>query len=84
MKNLKNTLVAVGLAAVLGVGAVTANAGSLESDGTAKTTKVQCTVESEGFLQGLAGIVNELTGITIFDTPCKTDNEILMDKLTLR
>lgn len=79
MKNLKNTLVAVGLAAVLGVGAVTANAGSLESDGTANTTKVQCTVESEGFLQGLAGIINELTGITIFDSSCDTDERFSMN-----
>ncbi len=79
MKNLKNMVSAASLMAVLVFGAVTANAGLVKGDRTKNPTEVQCTVESEGFLQGLAGIINELTGITIFDTPCKTDEEIITD-----
>ena len=67
MKNLKNMVSAAGLMAVLVFGAVSANAESLKGDGTKNPTKVQCTVKSEGFLQGLAGIINGLTGITFFD-----------------
>ena len=65
--------------AVLVFGAVSANAESLKGDGTMDSTKVQCTVKSEGFLQGLASFINGLTGITIFDSSCDTDDEILMD-----
>lgn len=70
MKNLKNMIAAAGLMAVLVFGAISAKAESLTSDGTAKG---QCTVKSEGILQNLAGIINGLTGISIFDTPACTD-----------
>ncbi len=79
MKNLKNMMSAAGLMAVLVFGAVSANAGLLQNDITANTTKGQCTVKKDGFFKGLAGFINEMTGITIFDTSCKTDNEIRMD-----
>ncbi|MGI8641701.1 MAG: hypothetical protein ACR2MG_17375 [Pyrinomonadaceae bacterium] len=79
MKNLKNMMSAASLTAVLVFGAVSANAELLRGDRTKNPTEVQCTVKSGGFLKGLAGFINELTGITIFDTSCKTDNEILMD-----
>lgn len=69
MKNLKNMIAAAGLMAVLVFGAISANAESF-GDGTAKG---QCTVKSEDILQNLAGIINGLTGITIFDTPTCTD-----------
>ncbi len=65
--------------AVLVFGAVSANAELLKGDGTMDTTKVQCTVESEGFLKGLGSFINELTGITIFDTSCKTDEKFSMN-----
>ncbi len=70
MKNIKNMIAAAGLMAVLVFGAISASADSLTSDGTAKG---QCTVKSEGILQNLAGIINGLTGIIIFDTPACTD-----------
>jgi len=67
MKNLKNMVSAASLTAVLVFGAVSANAQLLKGDRTKVTTEVQCTVKSEGFFQGLRGIINKLTGITIFD-----------------
>lgn len=74
MKNLKNTLAAIGLAAVLGVGAISANAEVVTSE-----TKGQCLVENDGVLGQVAGFINGLTGISIFDEPCDTDEEILID-----
>ncbi len=79
MKNLKNMMSAASLMAVLVFGAVSANAQLLKGDRTKKPIEVQCTVKSEGIFQGLAGIINELTGITIFDSCCDTDDEILTD-----
>ena len=78
MKNLKNMVSAASLMAVMVFGAVSANAGLLQNDITANTTKGQCTVKSEGILQDLAGIINGLTGIIIFDAPtpvCTETNE---------
>jgi hypothetical protein len=69
MKNLKNMVAAASLMAVMVFGAVSANAGMLNSDSTANATKGQCTVKSGGILQDLAGIINGLTGINIFDAP---------------
>ncbi len=74
MKNLKNTLAAIGLMVVLGIGAITANAETVSSE-----TKGQCSVENDGVLGQFAGIINGLTGISIFDPPCDTDEEILID-----
>lgn len=71
MKNIKNTLAAIGLMAVLGVGAVTANAEAVTSE-----TNGQCLVENDGVLGQLADILNGLTGISIFDEPCDTDEKI--------
>ncbi len=84
MKNLKNTLVAIGLAAVLGVGAATANAAVVISDSSIKETKGQCSVKDNGVFGQFAGVISGLTGISIedlflSDAPCKTDEEILMD-----
>ncbi|MGI8641700.1 MAG: hypothetical protein ACR2MG_17370 [Pyrinomonadaceae bacterium] len=67
MKNIKNTLAAIGLAMVMAFGAISANAELLKGNQIKDTAKVQCTVKSEGFLKGLAGFINGLTGITIFD-----------------
>lgn len=67
MKNIKNMASAAGLMVVLVFGVVSANAGLIKGDETANTTNVQCTVESEGFVDRLAGFINGLTGIAIFD-----------------
>jgi hypothetical protein len=80
MKNLKNTLVALGLAAVLGVGAATANAGIITSDSSVKETKGQCSVKNDGFFGQFADIINGLTGINIkglifSEAPCNTEKE---------
>ena len=56
MKNIKNTVAAMSLMAVLGLGAVTANAGLLVSDRGIGTTP---TCEATG------GIFNQLAGILI-------------------
>ena len=69
MKNLKNTLVAIGLVVILGVGAISAKAEMINSDGT----NGQCSVEKDGVLEQFADIINGLTGIIIFDTPTCTD-----------
>ncbi len=84
MKNLKNTLVAVGLAAVLGVGAATANAQIIIKDSSAKEPIKQCSVENDGVFGQFAGFINALTGISIedlilSDAPCGTEEENLTD-----
>ena len=81
MKNLKNMVAAASLMAVMVFGAVSANAGLLNSDETANTTKGQCTVKSGGFLQGLAGIINELTGTTIFDVTTTGCSETISNRV---
>ena len=55
--------------AVMVFGTVSANAERNISDGSVKETKGQCTVKSGGILQDLAGIINGLSGIIIFDVP---------------
>jgi hypothetical protein len=87
MKNLKNTLVAVGLVAVLGLGTVSASAGLLISDRGA--TPAKCTVKSS-VLQQLSGVIagglnglliSDLNGIIIIDTPspeCTNGNGLLI------
>ncbi len=90
MKNLKNTLAAVGLAAVLGIGAVTANAGIIKSDSSTKGATAQCTVKNESVIGKFAGFVTAgLSGMgfrtSLFDSliysdaPCKTNDVISMD-----
>lgn len=79
MKNLKNMVAAASLTAVMVFGAVSANAESSFNDKASNTAKVRCTVQSEGFLQNLAGIINSLTGIAIFKAPmpvCTETNEL--------
>ncbi len=76
MKNLKNMVSAASLMAVLVFGAVSANAGLVKGDRTKNPTEVQCTVKKDGFFKGLAGFINELTGITIFDVTTPVCTEI--------
>ncbi|CAN5370234.1 hypothetical protein BH20ACI1_BH20ACI1_26740 [soil metagenome] len=80
MKNLKKTLAAVSLAAILGIGAVSANAGSVKGTDTTNKTNVQCTVKSGGFFQNLAGVINNLTGITIFDVTKPACTEVSLER----
>jgi hypothetical protein len=56
MKNIKNTVAAFGLTAVLAFGTVSANAGLLISDRTSAGTEV-CTVKDTGILGDIIGIV---------------------------
>ena len=84
MKNLKNTISAAGLMAVLALGAVSANAGMIISD----RATGQCTVNDGGILQQVAGIIAvglpSLNGMIISDapTPCDTnaDGMIISDR----
>lgn len=80
MKNLKNTVSATGLMAVLVFGAVTANAGSVKGTDTTNKTNVQCTVKSGGFFQGMALIINGLTGKIIFDVTTPVCTEISSER----
>ena len=78
MKNLKNMVAAASLMAVMVFGAVSANAELLKGDRTKNPTEVQCTVKSAGIFQYLAGIINGLSGVIIFDAPtpvCTETNE---------
>jgi len=77
MKNIKNTLVAVGLAAVLGVSSVSASTGLMISDRTANVA-APCTVKDGGILQQISGIfvvalnglmISDLHGIILVDAP---------------
>ena len=77
MKNIKNTVAAMTLMAVLGLGAVTANAGLLVSDRGINTNSVPtCNSNGGGVLDQATGILivgfSSLTGILIADrqTPC--------------
>ncbi len=81
MKNLKNMASAASLMAVLVFGAVSANAQLLKGDRTKVTTEVQCTVKKDGFLQGLAGIINGLTGITFFDVTRTGCSEVISNRV---
>lgn len=85
MKNLKNMIASAGLMAVMVFGAVSANAGSLNSDEAANRTKGQCAVKSGGIFQDLAGFINGLTGIVIFDAPSpectKTDEPPVLERV---
>ena len=80
MKNLKNTISAVGLMAVLTLGAVSANAGMIISD----RATGQCTVKDGGIIQQIAGIIiigaPVLNGIIIIDapTPCEDKNGMII------
>ena len=83
MKNLKNTISAAGLMAVLALGTVSANAGMIISD----RATGQCTV-NDGILQQVVGIIAvgfpSLNGMIISDapTPCDTnaDGMIISDR----
>ena len=83
MKNLKNTISAVGLMAVLALGAVSANAGMIISD----RATGQCTVKDGGIIQQIAGIIivgaPALNGIIIIDAAlsgCEKDGMIISDR----
>ena len=64
MKNLKNMLMTGGLMAVMGISAVSANAGIILTDKSAEGTK-PCSVKETGIIQQVAGIV--LNGLMLSD-----------------
>lgn len=83
MKNIKNTLATISLAAVLGVSTVSANTGLLLSDRAindqSSNNSQNCTSHT-GILDGLTGIIiigvtNSLTGLLLSDrgaaAPCQ-------------
>ncbi len=76
MKNFKNTLAAIGLAAVLGVSTITANAGLLLSDRAVtnqdSTTTQTCTSPT--------GILDQLSGIIIIGVPYSITGLLLSDR----
>lgn len=77
MKNLKNTLTALSLAAVLGLGAVSTNAGILMSDRTASNNNQQLCVNKDETVNMLDGII--ITGFSFLDGIIITGREgILM------
>ncbi len=85
MKNLKNTLVAVGLAPVLGVGSVSASTGLIISD--RYTSASTCTAKDGGILQQIAGIlsvglnglmISDLHGLILSDAPVCTETNGIM------
>ena len=74
MKNIKNTVAAMTLAAVLGLGAVSANAGLLLSDRNVNTTsQPSCTASSTSVFDQLTGIIivgfTSLTGVKLGSQP---------------
>lgn len=75
MKNLKNTISAVGLMAVLALGAVSANAGMIISD----RASGQCTVKDPTISDQIAGIIivgaPVLSGMIISDAPVPCDEK---------
>jgi hypothetical protein len=71
MKNLKNTLAAIGLAAVLGVGTVSANTGLIITDKSNSNSCSDSTIS-----QQIASFFDNLTGIILGDR----DGIILGDK----
>ena len=71
MKNIKNTAAAFGMMAVLGLGAVTANAGMILSDRSVGSTPT-CGANTGGIFSQVAGILivgasSSLTGILMSD-----------------
>ncbi|HEX8266322.1 MAG TPA: hypothetical protein VF596_13030 [Pyrinomonadaceae bacterium] len=90
MKNLKNTLIAMGLAAILGVNSVTTNA-SVTNENPFKGTKNQCSNTNNGILGQFAGvIIFGMTGImlpqslSLGDESCGTDEEIVPTPTVLK
>ena len=83
MKNFKNTISAVGLMAVLALGAVSANAGMILSD----RATGQCTIKEVGIIEQIAGIIivgaPALGGMILSDAPIPCDEKngmILSDR----
>ncbi len=72
MKNLKNMLTGISLAAVLMVGATSAHAGLLLSD-RATNVDQRCTVRG--------GLISELSGIIIIGAPVSLNGLLLSDRL---
>ena len=85
MKNLKNTISAIGLATILMVSATSANAGLIMSDAPAPK---QCTtVKGTDFFKIAGNIINGLLmsdglimtdGLIMSDAPCTTKNGLIM------
>jgi len=93
MKNIKNTIATMGLVAVLGLGATTANAGLMVSDAPVPEVQAECT-DKGGFLQTVAGVLIQgingfllSDGLIISDAPtngCETkDGFLLSDGLII-
>lgn len=81
MKNLKNMVAATGLMAILGMGAVTANAGILISDAANQGGETQCqatTNDTELDVQGI--IIASITGILISDGANLSTGILISDK----
>ena len=79
MKNIKNTIATMGLVAVLGLGATTANAGLIISDAPVPETQAECTVKG-GFLQTLSGVlIQGINGMLLSDGLIITDGLIISD-----
>lgn len=77
MKNIKNTIAAMSLMAVLGLGATTANAGLMMSDFSGSPSQPTCSKTETGIFDQLTGILivgftSSLTGILLGDrqAPC--------------
>ena len=74
MKNIKNTIAAMSLMAVLGLGSITANAGLIMSDRGIGDNTPKCEVSNGGILNELMGILivgvtSSATGILIVGRP---------------
>ncbi|HEX8266321.1 MAG TPA: hypothetical protein VF596_13025 [Pyrinomonadaceae bacterium] len=70
MNKLKNTLTAASLTAVMVFGTVSANAGFRAKNSTSGSTKGQCKIESNLFVNYLTGIIMAgLKGYTFINVP---------------
>ena len=87
MKNLKGMLTGIGMAAVLAVGATSANAGMLLSDRSVTDNQKTCSVKSSSIIQEIAGIIiiglnPGGNGMFLSDAPCtetQLDGMLLSD-----
>ena len=82
MKNLKNTIAAVGLMAVLGMGTATVNAGIIISDRAAPAPNTtQCNSSGTSFTAAIKGIlVVGMNGFLLSDGMILSDGLILSDR----
>lgn len=79
MKNIKNTIATMGLVAVLGLGATTANAGLMVSDAPMPEVQAECT-DKGGFFQTMSGaLIQGINGLLLSDGLIITDGLIISD-----